>query len=55
MMSSIARSRTRFILPLGRVHQIERVKPEIAILTNLHVDPDYQILKSELPDGVIPA
>lgn len=34
---------------------IERVGPELAILTNLHVDLDYQTLKSELPDGVIPA
>lgn len=34
---------------------IERVKPELAILTNLHVDLDYQTLKAELPAGVIPA
>lgn len=34
---------------------IERVKPELAILTNLHVDLDYQTLKAELPEGVIPA
>jgi phosphoribosyl 1,2-cyclic phosphate phosphodiesterase len=34
---------------------IDRIKPELAILTNLHVDLDYQTLKSELPEGVIPA
>ncbi len=34
---------------------IERVKPERAILTNLHVDLDYETLKRELPSGVEPA
>ena len=34
---------------------IDRVKPERAILTNLHVDLDYETLKRELPDGVEPA
>jgi phosphoribosyl 1,2-cyclic phosphate phosphodiesterase len=34
---------------------IERVKPELAILTNMHIDLDYKTLKSELPDGVVPA
>lgn len=34
---------------------IERVKPELAILTNMHIDLDYQTLKAELPEGVIPA
>lgn len=34
---------------------IERVKPERAILTNLHVDLDYETLRRELPDGVEPA
>jgi phosphoribosyl 1,2-cyclic phosphate phosphodiesterase len=34
---------------------IERVKPERAILTNLHVDLDYETLKRELPGGVEPA
>ncbi len=34
---------------------IERVKPRLAILTNLHVDMDYQTLRRELPDGVVPA
>jgi len=34
---------------------IERVGPERAILTNMHVDLDYHTLKAELPDGVVPA
>jgi phosphoribosyl 1,2-cyclic phosphate phosphodiesterase len=34
---------------------IERVKPKRAILTNMHVDLDYDRLKRELPPGVEPA
>ena len=34
---------------------IERVRPKRAILTNLHQDMDYEVLKSQLPDGVEPA
>jgi phosphoribosyl 1,2-cyclic phosphate phosphodiesterase len=34
---------------------IERVRPERAILTNLHVDLDYETLRRELPEGVEPA
>jgi phosphoribosyl 1,2-cyclic phosphate phosphodiesterase len=34
---------------------IERVKPERAILTNLHIDLDYETLRRELPAGVEPA
>lgn len=34
---------------------IARVKPERAILTNMHVDLDYDTLKRELPPGVEPA
>ena len=34
---------------------IERVKPERAILTNLHQDMDYEALKAILPPGVEPA
>ena len=34
---------------------IERVRPERAILTNLHVDLDYETLRRELPAGVEPA
>jgi phosphoribosyl 1,2-cyclic phosphate phosphodiesterase len=33
---------------------IERVKPERAILTNLHQDMDYEALKAILPTGVEP-
>jgi len=34
---------------------IERVKPRRAILTNLHLDLDYEALKRQLPAGVEPA
>lgn len=34
---------------------IERLKPQRAVLTNLHVDLDYRKLRSELPEGVEPA
>jgi phosphoribosyl 1,2-cyclic phosphate phosphodiesterase len=34
---------------------IDRVKPERAILTNLHIDLDYEALKRRLPPGVEPA
>lgn len=34
---------------------IERVKPRRAILTNMHIDLDYQTLRAELPAGVEPA
>ena len=34
---------------------IERVKPKRAILTNLHVDLDYETLRRELPPTVEPA
>ena len=34
---------------------IARVKPRRAILTNLHIDLDYETLKRELPEGVEPA
>lgn len=34
---------------------IERVKPKRAILTNLHIDLDFEDLKSQLPAGVEPA
>ncbi|MEQ8179684.1 MAG: MBL fold metallo-hydrolase [Amphiplicatus sp.] len=34
---------------------IERVKPERAIVTNLHNHMDYQTLRRELPQGVEPA
>jgi phosphoribosyl 1,2-cyclic phosphate phosphodiesterase len=34
---------------------IARVRPKRAILTNLHVDLDYETLRRELPPGVEPA
>lgn len=34
---------------------IARAAPKRAILTNLHVDLDYETLRRELPDGVEPA
>ena len=34
---------------------IARVKPERAVLTNMHIDMDYQTLRRELPDHVEPA
>ncbi|MFL5297257.1 MAG: MBL fold metallo-hydrolase [Phenylobacterium sp.] len=34
---------------------IERLRPARAILTNLHIDLDYETLRSELPAGVEPA
>ena len=34
---------------------IERVRPERAILTNMHIDIDYETLRRELPQGVEPA
>ena len=34
---------------------IERVKPRRAVLTNLHIDMDYNYLRRQLPAGVEPA
>ncbi|MGD1934233.1 MAG: MBL fold metallo-hydrolase, partial [Candidatus Phaeomarinobacter sp.] len=34
---------------------VAEVKPKLGVLTNMHVDLDYQTLCNELPDGVIPA
>ena len=34
---------------------IERVKPRRAILTNLHADLDYEVLRGKLPVDVVPA
>ncbi|WP_140985265.1 MBL fold metallo-hydrolase [Asticcacaulis tiandongensis] len=34
---------------------IERVRPERAILTNLHQELDYEVLRQQLPAGVEPA
>lgn len=34
---------------------IARIKPKRAVITNMHVDMDYETLCNELPDGVVPA
>ena len=34
---------------------IERLKPRRAILTNLHADLDYEVLRGKLPPNVVPA
>ena len=34
---------------------IERVKPQRAILTNMHTDLDYEALRAQLPANVEPA
>ncbi len=34
---------------------IARMKPKRAVITNLHIDLDYDTLKRELPAGVVPA
>ena len=34
---------------------IEQLRPERAVLTNLHTDIDYDTLRAELPAGVVPA
>lgn len=34
---------------------IAKFKPKRAVLTNLHSDLDYEILRQKLPDGVVPA
>jgi phosphoribosyl 1,2-cyclic phosphate phosphodiesterase len=34
---------------------IARVRPERAVLTNMHIDLDYNALKARLPEGVEPA
>ena len=37
------------------LHWIEQLKPKRAILTNMHVDMDYDTLCRELPENVRPA
>jgi len=34
---------------------IERFKPKQAVITNMHSDLDYEVLRKSLPEGVIPA
>jgi phosphoribosyl 1,2-cyclic phosphate phosphodiesterase len=37
------------------INLIKKVKPKKSILTNLHVDLDYYMLKKKLPKNIIPA
>jgi len=37
------------------LHWIERIKPRRAVLTNLHADLDYDVLRGKLPSYVTPA
>lgn len=39
----------------GALEWIERLKPRRAVLTNMHVDLDYEELRQRLPDHVTPA
>jgi phosphoribosyl 1,2-cyclic phosphate phosphodiesterase len=34
---------------------IDRFRPKRAVITNMHADLDYEVLRQSLPDGVIPA
>jgi phosphoribosyl 1,2-cyclic phosphate phosphodiesterase len=34
---------------------IERFKPKRSVITNMHSDLDYEVLRQSLPDGAIPA
>lgn len=34
---------------------IKRMKPRRAIITNMHSDIDYEVVRQELPEGIIPA
>ena len=34
---------------------IARAKPARAVLTNMHLDMDYETLRAELPKGITPA
>jgi phosphoribosyl 1,2-cyclic phosphate phosphodiesterase len=34
---------------------IEKFKPRRAVLTNLHSDLDYEVLRKSLPPNIIPA
>ncbi len=45
---------SHFSLP-ETLHWIERMKPKRAILTNMHVDMDFETLRKELPENVEPA
>lgn len=33
---------------------VEQIQPRLTVLTNMHVDMDYQTLRQELPEGIVP-
>ena len=33
---------------------IERIKPKLAILTDMHTDMDYAVLRATLPENIVP-
>ena len=35
--------------------ELERVKPRQAVLTNMHIDLDYQTVSDETPDHIVAA
>jgi phosphoribosyl 1,2-cyclic phosphate phosphodiesterase len=45
---------THFSL-MEALEAIDRFRPKRAVLTNLHTDMDYEILRDQLPEGVEPA
>ena len=34
---------------------IDRFKPKRAVITNMHADLDYEVMRKKLPSGIIPA
>ena len=56
VVDALRRSRHPSHLSLPETLQwIRRLRPKRAIITNMHVDLDYNTLRTELPDGVEPA
>ncbi|GIR10527.1 MAG: hypothetical protein CM15mP21_7890 [Hyphomicrobiales bacterium] len=55
VVDALRRTRTRRIFISKTLKMIEKVKPRRAILTNLHIDMDYETLTGELPENVCPA
>ena len=44
-----------FISVSDALSWIDRFKPRRAVLTNLHSDLDYEVLRQSLPPNVVPA
>lgn len=56
IVDALRRTRHPSHLSLGEtLAWIERVQPRSAIITNMHLDLDYETLRHELPKGVDPA